>query len=98
MGLRDIKRRASRHALIHRDSFSAASAAPKPAMPPTVETPMDSMPHTLEGRLNVLEHNYFDMHARLARSEDQTTYLTSKCVALMDGLTRCHQVWDTMNS
>src|ERR1700753_4354793 len=68
IGLREIKRRASRHALIHRDSFSSA---PKPgAPPPPPNQQPDAMPDPVEGRLAVLEHNFYDMHARLARSED----------------------------
>jgi hypothetical protein len=90
IGLREIKRRASRHTLIHRDSFStgAKSLAPQQPLPPSVE----SMPDPVEARLNNLEHNYYDMHARLARSEDSNVYLATKCHMLYDGLLRCHQV------
>ena len=87
VGLREIKRRASRHALIHRDSFSAGPKASVPDIP----TAGDQMPHTLEARLNILEHNYFDVHARLARAEDQTAYWSTKCQMLSDGLLKCHQ-------
>jgi hypothetical protein len=50
------------------------------------------MPNSVESRLNVLEHNYYDVHARLARSEDTATYLHNKCQMLSEGLMRCHQV------
>ena len=88
VGLREIKRRASRHALIHRDSFSTG---PKGSVSQP-EVPTEPMPNSTEARLSVLEHNYFDVHARLARSEDTTTYLHSKCQMLSEGLMRCHQV------
>src|SRR5436190_4792729 len=78
VGLREIKRRASRHALIHRDSFSTG---PKGSVAQP-EVPTEPMPSSLEARLSVVEHNYYDVHARLARSEDTTTYLHSKCQML----------------
>ncbi|KAF2432825.1 hypothetical protein EJ08DRAFT_584967 [Tothia fuscella] len=87
VGLREIKRRASRHALIHRDSFSAG---PKPSIPQP-GAPVEPMPDPVEARLNILEHNYFDMHARLARSEDTSTFFNTKCTFLTEGLLRCHQ-------
>lgn len=50
------------------------------------------MPDPVEARLNILEHNYFDLHARLARSEDTSAFLNTKCSVLSEGLMRCHQV------
>ncbi|KAJ9649776.1 Flocculation suppression protein [Coniosporium tulheliwenetii] len=88
VGLREIKRRASRHALIHRDSFPAG---PKVAAPPLPGTPVEPMPDPVEARLSMLEHNLYDMHNRVARSEDAHAYVTSKCQMLTDGLLRCHQ-------
>jgi hypothetical protein len=88
VGLREIKRRASRHALIHRDSFSAG---PKASVPQP-GAPVEPMPDPVESRLNILEHNYFDLHARLARSEDTSSFLNTKCTFLSEGLMRCHQV------
>lgn len=90
VGLREIKRRASRHALIHRDSF----AAPKPPSMPQHQPggPPEPMPDPVESRLNMLEHNYFDLHTRLARSEETTALLRSKCRYLSDGLMKCHRV------
>ena len=89
IGLREIKRRASRHALIHRDSFPAGSkaAASQPG------TPVETIPDSLDIRLNALEHNLYDMHVRLGRSEDGYATLSSRYQLLLDGLTRCHQVW-----
>ena len=88
VGLREIKRRASRHALIHRDSFSAPKL---PTVPPTGQ-PVEAMPDPVESRLSVLEHNLYDMHARMQRSEDTCAYLNQKALVLMEGMMRCHQV------
>ncbi|KIW08188.1 uncharacterized protein PV09_01119 [Verruconis gallopava] len=90
VGLREIKRRASRHALIHRDSFSAA---PKPPVPPPQGTILEASgaPDPIEARLAMLEHHYFDLHARLARAEDTAAFLNTKCTFLAEGLLRCHQ-------
>ncbi|KAH8732396.1 HSF-type DNA-binding-domain-containing protein [Phaeosphaeriaceae sp. PMI808] len=87
VGLREIKRRASRHALIHRDSFSA----PKLPTGPPAGQPVEPMPDPVESRLNVLEHNLYDMHARMQRSEDTCAYLNQKTLVLMEGMMRCHQ-------
>jgi hypothetical protein len=88
VGLREIKRRASRHALIHRDSFSAPKL---PTIPPA-GPPVEQMPDPVESRLNALEHNLYDMHARMQRSEDSCAYLNQKTLVLMEGMMRCHQV------
>ncbi|KAF2834909.1 hypothetical protein M501DRAFT_943021 [Patellaria atrata CBS 101060] len=87
VGLREIKRRASRHALIHRDSFSTG---PKVAVP-TPGTPVEPMPDPVEARLSILEHNLYEVHNRLARSEDNCTFMATKCQLLSEGLMRCHQ-------
>jgi len=94
-GLRDIKRRASRHTLIHRDSFS--NATPKmtlqPPPPPPPGAPMEPpMPDPVEARLSMLEFNLQDVYARLARSEDAYANLSAKCQMLSEGLARCHYV------
>ncbi|KAK0775471.1 Flocculation suppression protein [Friedmanniomyces endolithicus] len=90
VGLREIKRRASRHALIHRDSFSAST--PKmPPPPPQIGMPMEQMTDPVEARLGMLEWNQQDLYARLARTEDAHASVTSKCHALLDGLRQCHQ-------
>ncbi|KAK0926470.1 Flocculation suppression protein [Friedmanniomyces endolithicus] len=90
VGLREIKRRASRHALIHRDSFSA-SAPKMPPPPPQIGIPMEQMPDPIEARLGMLEWNQQDLYTRLARTEDAHASVTSKCHALLDGLRQCHQ-------
>ncbi|KAI9847028.1 MAG: hypothetical protein M1838_001068 [Thelocarpon superellum] len=87
VGLREIKRRASRHALINRDSFSSA---PKASMSQP-GTPAEPIVESVDARLAHLEHNLYDVHARLARSEDQNASLSARYQSLTDGLMRCHQ-------
>ena len=99
-GLREIKRRASRHALIHRDSFSSAPKAipqhiPPPPPPPEIAAPPQPISQDpLEARLQMMEYNASDLHARLARTEDAFASLSAKCQSLSEGLARCHH-WST---
>ena len=85
--LRDIKRRASRHALIHRDSFSSMPKPPPPQQPPLPNVPPDST----EARLGILEQSLFDMHGRLARSEESNAMMAAKCQELTDQLANTYQ-------
>ncbi|TVY21450.1 Flocculation suppression protein [Lachnellula arida] len=89
VGLREIKRRASRHALVHRDSYSA----PKPpiSQPGTPAEPMHPMQDSTESRLTNLEHTLYDMHARLQRSEDNSQFLHVRNQIVMDALSRSLQ-------
>lgn len=89
VGLREIKRRASRHALIHRDSFSTPKL---PAGPPPAQPVEQQMPDPVESRLNALEYNMHNMHSQIQRSEDTCAYLSQKAAVLMEGMMRCHQV------
>jgi hypothetical protein len=86
-GLREIKRRASRHALIHRDSFSGQKASTSQP-----GTPAEPMPDATEARLLTLESAYYEVQSRLARTEDSYALMSSRCQALTEGLVRCHQV------
>lgn len=88
-GLREIKRRASRHALIHRDSFSA-SHKPSASQPGTPAEPVPEL--SSEVRIANLEHSLYELHTRLIRTEESNTALSSKCQALSDSVTKCHQV------
>ncbi|TAQ91532.1 hypothetical protein B7494_g155 [Chlorociboria aeruginascens] len=90
VGLREIKRRASRHALVHRDSYSA----PKPTLsqPGTPAEPIQSIQESTESRLTNLEHTLYDMHARLARSEDNSQFLHVRNQVVMDTLSRSLQL------
>lgn len=87
VGLREIKRRASRHALIHRDSFSGHKAgASQPG------TPAEPVPDATEVRLMHLEQSLYDMHNRLVRTEESHAMLSSRCQALTESLAKCYQV------
>lgn len=86
-GLREIKRRASRHALIHRDSFPSHKA---PASQPG--TPAEPAADATEARILHLEQNYYELHARMARAEEGNMTLNSRCHAMTDSLTKCYQV------
>jgi HSF-type DNA-binding len=86
MGLREIKRRASRHTLIHRDSFSGQKAGPSQP-----GTPAEPTQDTTESRVMSLEYAYHDMLNRLARTEDSYALMSSRVQALTEGLVRCHQ-------
>ncbi|KKA22053.1 Flocculation suppression protein [Rasamsonia emersonii CBS 393.64] len=87
VGLREIKRRASRHALIHRDSFSNhKSGASQPGTP--AEQAHDN---NSDVRLMNLEHSLFDMHNRLARVEENYSMMSSRCQALTESLMKCQQ-------
>jgi hypothetical protein len=90
VGLREIKRRASRHALVHRDSYSA----PKPPLsqPGTPAEPMHSMQESTESRLTNLEHTLYEMHARLQRTEDNSQFMHVRNQVVMEALTRSLQV------
>ena len=83
VGLREIKRRASRHTLIHRDSFSGAPKAPQ-AGPP--QEPQDHV----DARLNMLEHQLYDVYSRLARVEDTCGQLSGRNATLTENLMNCH--------
>ena len=88
-GLREIKRRASRHALIHRESYSAPAHHKASVSQPG--TPAEPLLDPVEARLVNLEHNVFDIHARLMRTEESNTALSAKCHALNDSLVKAHQ-------
>ncbi|KAL4902856.1 hypothetical protein BDW74DRAFT_58661 [Aspergillus multicolor] len=86
VGLREIKRRASRHALIHRDSFpSHKTAVSQPG------TPAEPVPDATDARLMQLEHMVFEMHNRLIRAEEGNATLNNRCQAMTESITRCHQ-------
>ena len=89
-GLREIKRRASRHTLIHRDSFSGQNQHKPSISQPG--TPAEPSLDPGDARLAALEHNLYDMHARLVRTEESNTALSTKCQALNESLVKAHQV------
>lgn len=87
VGLREIKRRASRHALIHRDSFSGTKSAAVSVPGTPNEQPTDSV----EARLLNIEQSLFDVSTRLARTEETNTYLSARCQIAVEGFSRCHR-------
>ncbi|KAI5301602.1 hypothetical protein KEM56_001548 [Ascosphaera pollenicola] len=90
--LREIKRRASRHTLIHRDSFSTTSHKLNPNHQGSSHEPQDGP----EARFIGLEHSVYDMHSRLNRMEESHALLSSKCQVLTESLIRCHQWTNSM--
>lgn len=91
VGLREIKRRASRHALVHRDSYPSVKPPPysHPGPPPEpIQPPIDST----EARMAQLESAMYDMHSRIVRGDDMTQALYAKNQVLVEALTRSLQV------
>ncbi|ORY64414.1 HSF-type DNA-binding-domain-containing protein [Pseudomassariella vexata] len=86
VGLREIKRRASRHALVHREPYN--SQKPTPSQPGTPAEPMPPMPDGSDPRLASIEHNLYEVNARLQRSEENAHYMYIKQQAMMDTVTR----------
>lgn len=92
VGLREIKRRASRHTLIHRDSFTGAPKMPpqpilQPPAPPVESAPQDP----IEARFGAMESRFHELYSRLAHAEDAFASLSSRCQSISEGLARCHQ-------
>ncbi|KAK2624283.1 hypothetical protein QTJ16_006233 [Diplocarpon rosae] len=90
VGLREIKRRASRHSLVHRDSYSAPK--PPPSQPGTPAEPVHPMQESTESRLTNLEHTLYEVHARLQRSEDNAQFMHVKNQVVMEALSRSLQL------
>lgn len=82
VGLREIKRRASRHALVHRE-YSNQKAPP--SQPGTPAEPMPQMPEAGE---RTIESTIYDLSARLQRSEETAQFMHVKQQAMMDTVTR----------
>ncbi|KAF7535398.1 hypothetical protein G7Z17_g13209 [Cylindrodendrum hubeiense] len=85
VGLREIKRRASRHALVHRESNYTKSATSQPGTPAEpVPIPQDSA----DARLANIEHTLYDLSARLQRSDEAAHYMHVKNQAAMETMGR----------
>lgn len=91
VGLREIKRRASRHALVHRDSYTSVKPPPY-SQPGTPAEPIQPVLDSTESRLTHLEHNLYEMHARLERSEQNTHLLHVRNQVVLEALSRSLQV------
>ena len=92
VGLREIKRRASRHALIHRDSFPGHKAAAAATAASQPGTPAEPVPDATEARLMALEHSLYDVYSRLNRTEEGNMALASRCQAMAESISRCYHV------
>lgn len=85
VGLREIKRRASRHALVNRENNFPKASTSQPGTPvEPVQVPADS----IEARLANLEHSLYDTASRLQRSEEAAHYMHVKNQAVMETLSR----------
>ena len=85
VGLREIKRRASRHALVHREY---PNQKPSPSQPGTPAEPMPPVPQDSDPRLGSIEHTLYDLGLRLQRSEENSHYMHVKQQAAMETMGR----------
>ncbi|EEY19438.1 flocculation suppression protein [Verticillium alfalfae VaMs.102] len=89
VGLREIKRRASRHALVHRDY---PNTKPSTSQPGTPAEPMPPPPpESAETRGGSVEHALYDLSMRLQRSEESAHFMHIKHQAVMETMTRLLQ-------
>ncbi|KAK3315064.1 HSF-type DNA-binding-domain-containing protein [Apodospora peruviana] len=88
VGLREIKRRASRHALVHREYNNQK---PPPSQPGTPAEPMPPMQEGGDPRMNSIEHTLYEMSSRLQRQEENAHLLQIKNQAIMDTVSRLLQ-------
>lgn len=90
-----VKRRASRQALPHRNSFSTAPRVQQPQqpLPPVGQLPEPPAPQDpLEGRLMSIENSLHEAHLQIMRTQEINNALSSKCQMLGDNLVRAYQV------
>jgi hypothetical protein len=85
VGLREIKRRASRHALVHRENNYSKPATSQPGTP---AEPVHLNSDSTDGRLSNLEHSLYDLGARLQRSEENAQHMHVKHQAALDTMSR----------
>lgn len=88
VGLREIKRRASKHSLVHREYNSQK---PSPLQPGTPAEPVP-MPHDSgDARLAGLEHTLYDVSVRVQRSEESAHHMHVKQQAVSEMLAKSMQ-------
>lgn len=87
-GLREIKRRASRHALVHREYNNSK---PTPSQPGTPAEPVPPIPDGSDPRLANVENSLFELSSRLQRSEENAHYMHIKQQAMVDTVNRLLQ-------
>ncbi|KAL2214156.1 hypothetical protein CC79DRAFT_1362938 [Sarocladium strictum] len=88
MGLREIKRRASRHALVHRESNYTKTSSSHPGTPAEA---MPIPPETSDSRMAGIEHTLFDLTNRLQRSEEAAQYMHVRNQVITDTMGRLLQ-------
>ncbi|KAL2131338.1 hypothetical protein VTI74DRAFT_5246 [Chaetomium olivicolor] len=86
--LREIRRRASRHALVHREYNNQKAPQSQPATP---AEPMAPMPDATNPRLSNIEHTLFELSTRLQRHEENAQFMQVKHQAIMDTVARLLQ-------
>lgn len=86
VGLREIKRRASRHALVHREGSVATKQGSSQANLSTDPLPLP--PESAEARLASLEHNLYDLSSRLQRSEESAHYMHTRSQTVFEAMNR----------
>jgi len=88
VGLREIKRRASRHSLVHREYNGQK---PPPSQPGTPAEPMPPMQEGGNPQLNTIEHQMYELTARLQRNEENTHYIEARYQAVLETVSRLLQ-------
>jgi hypothetical protein len=89
VGLREIKRRASRQALVHREyNSNIPKPPPTHSQPGTPAETMPPMPESGDPRVNSLEHTLYDVVNRLQRTEEMQHYMHIKHQTMMDTVAR----------
>ncbi|KAK3683836.1 HSF-type DNA-binding-domain-containing protein [Podospora appendiculata] len=88
VGLREIKRRASRHALVHRE-FS--NQKPPPSQPGTPAEPMPPMQEGGDPRLNEIDRTLYELSNRLLRQEESMHIMRVERITIMDTVSRLLQ-------
>ncbi|KAK4098207.1 hypothetical protein N658DRAFT_518125 [Parathielavia hyrcaniae] len=89
IGLREIRRRASRHALVHREYNNQKGPSSQPGTPADSMPPMP--PDSANPRLGNIEHTLYDLSARLQRHEENAQFMQVKHQAIMDTVARLLQ-------
>lgn len=92
VSLREIKRRASRHSLVHRE-YNNNPKAPtsQPGTPAEPMPPMQEVQGGGDPRLNSIEHTLYDLSTRLQRHEENAQFMHIKHQAIMDTVSRLLQ-------
>lgn len=88
IGLREIRRRASRHALVHREYNNQR---PPPSQPGTPSEPVPPAHEVSNPKLSNIEHTLYDLSARLQRHEENAQYMQVKHEVMMDTVARLLQ-------